>query len=176
MFSRLIWCLMTNFLTFTYVQSMCWLFCNLSTLSDTWQANVLRTVESRPPWLSRNCYGVLKVSPLSSFFPVFGPNYAIFVSKTLELNCFFVGQSQASFTHFQSGKSSIKPLSTSTFWTNKLCFQLHTYFLIIDDIIDHSDTRRGAVCWYRQPGIGLTAVNDAVMMENGVYLLLKKYV
>lgn len=53
---------------------------------------------------------------------------------------------------------------------------MHTYFLIIDDIIDHSDTRRGAVCWYRQPGIGLTAVNDAVMMENGVYLLLKKYV
>nr|AAX55631.1 farnesyl diphosphate synthase [Ips pini] len=52
---------------------------------------------------------------------------------------------------------------------------LHTYFLIIDDIIDHSDTRRGAICWYRQPGIGLTAVYDAVMMENGVYLLLKRH-
>jgi len=52
---------------------------------------------------------------------------------------------------------------------------LHSYFLLLDDIMDGSETRRGAQCWYRQNGIGLSAINDGIMVENAVYALLKKH-
>ncbi|XP_066249215.1 farnesyl pyrophosphate synthase-like [Euwallacea similis] len=52
---------------------------------------------------------------------------------------------------------------------------LHTHFLIIDDIMDDSEFRRGFLCWYRKPGIGLGAINDSLMIGNAVFLLIKKY-
>lgn len=52
---------------------------------------------------------------------------------------------------------------------------MHAYFLILDDVMDNSETRRGAPCWYRQPGIGLSAVNDGIMLENAIFALLKKH-
>lgn len=39
--------------------------------------------------------------------------------------------------------------------------------------MDSSITRRGQPCWYRQPGVGLVAINDAFMLESGIYLTLK---
>ncbi|KAK5647754.1 hypothetical protein RI129_002646 [Pyrocoelia pectoralis] len=50
---------------------------------------------------------------------------------------------------------------------------LHSSFLINDDIIDSAETRRGLPCWYLVEGIH--ALNDALFIENGLYLLLKKY-
>jgi farnesyl diphosphate synthase len=47
--------------------------------------------------------------------------------------------------------------------------------LIADDIMDGAETRRGQPCWYLTEGVGYSAVNDALMLENVVYLLLKKY-
>lgn len=41
--------------------------------------------------------------------------------------------------------------------------------------MDGSLTRRGHKCWYQLEGVGLTAINDAMMIENGIYYLLKKY-
>lgn len=52
---------------------------------------------------------------------------------------------------------------------------MHAYFLILDDIMDNSETRRGVPCWYRKPGVGLTAINDGVMVENAIFDLLKKH-
>ncbi|CAG9764136.1 unnamed protein product [Ceutorhynchus assimilis] len=52
---------------------------------------------------------------------------------------------------------------------------LQAYFLILDDIMDSSETRRGNPCWYRQPGIGMSAINDALMIQNAIYALLKKH-
>jgi farnesyl diphosphate synthase len=49
------------------------------------------------------------------------------------------------------------------------------FFLVSDDIMDSSITRRGAPCWYRQPHVGMIAINDAFMLEAGIYILLKKY-
>lgn len=48
-------------------------------------------------------------------------------------------------------------------------------FLIIDDIMDNSSTRRGHPCWYKVDGVGNAAINDSLMIENGIYYLLKKY-
>ncbi|XP_057581822.1 farnesyl pyrophosphate synthase isoform X3 [Hippopotamus amphibius kiboko] len=41
--------------------------------------------------------------------------------------------------------------------------------------MDSSLTRRGKVCWYQKPGIGLDAINDAYLLEACVYRLLKLY-
>jgi len=55
-------------------------------------------------------------------------------------------------------------------WMTEL---LQAFFLVSDDIMDTSITRRGAPCWYRQPGVGMIAINDAFMLEAGIYILLK---
>lgn len=52
---------------------------------------------------------------------------------------------------------------------------LQAFFLVSDDIMDSSITRRGSPCWYRQPSVGMIAINDAFMLEASIYVLLKKY-
>lgn len=41
--------------------------------------------------------------------------------------------------------------------------------------MDQSITRRGQPCWYRVPGVGNIAINDAFMLEGAIYFLLKKH-
>lgn len=52
---------------------------------------------------------------------------------------------------------------------------LQAYFLVADDMMDQSITRRGQPCWYRVPGVGNIAINDAFMLEGAIYFLLKKH-
>ncbi|KAJ5461986.1 Farnesyl pyrophosphate synthase [Penicillium daleae] len=71
-----------------------------------------------------------------------------------------------------------KPLTEEQFehlsilgWLTEL---LQAFFLVSDDIMDSSITRRGQPCWYRQEGVGLIAINDAFMLESAIYLILKQ--
>ncbi|KAH7886779.1 isoprenoid synthase domain-containing protein [Phlebopus sp. FC_14] len=52
---------------------------------------------------------------------------------------------------------------------------LQAFFLVSDDMMDQSITRRGQPCWYRMEGIGNIAINDSFMLEGAIYYLLKKY-
>ncbi|KAL1990010.1 hypothetical protein VTN49DRAFT_7207 [Thermomyces lanuginosus] len=51
---------------------------------------------------------------------------------------------------------------------------LQAFFLVSDDIMDGSITRRGQPCWYRREGVGMIAINDAFMLESSIYVILKK--
>ncbi|EER20511.1 farnesyl pyrophosphate synthetase, putative [Perkinsus marinus ATCC 50983] len=50
---------------------------------------------------------------------------------------------------------------------------LQASFLMFDDVMDQSETRRGSTCWYRLPEISMpNSLNDVVFIENAVYTLL----
>ena len=55
---------------------------------------------------------------------------------------------------------------------------LQAFFLVSDDIMDNSITRRGSECWYRQTcenqKVGMIAINDAFMLESSIYVVLKQ--
>lgn len=57
-------------------------------------------------------------------------------------------------------------------WCTEL---LQAFFLVSDDIMDSSKTRRNFPCWYLMPDVNMIAINDAFMLESSVYILLKKY-
>ncbi len=41
--------------------------------------------------------------------------------------------------------------------------------------MDASITRRGQPCWYRLEGVGLMAVNDALLLEGAIYQMIRKH-
>ncbi|KAI8988159.1 farnesyl pyrophosphate synthase [Mycotypha africana] len=52
---------------------------------------------------------------------------------------------------------------------------LQAFFLIADDIMDGSITRRGQPCWYKVDGVNMVAINDSFILESCIYIFLKKY-
>ncbi|XP_053212373.1 uncharacterized protein LOC128395909 isoform X2 [Panonychus citri] len=51
---------------------------------------------------------------------------------------------------------------------------LQAFFLIHDDIMDQSLTRRGQPCWYKKEDVGLIAINDGILLNSCIYKLLKE--
>lgn len=47
--------------------------------------------------------------------------------------------------------------------------------LVLDDLMDGAEIRRGRDCWYRFNNNGNIAINDGILLENGLYVILKKY-
>ena len=52
---------------------------------------------------------------------------------------------------------------------------LQAFFLVADDMMDLSTTRRGKPCWYLEDNRGHLAINDAILLETSIYTLLDKY-
>lgn len=56
------------------------------------------------------------------------------------------------------------------------CSELNQAFLLLeDDIMDHSRVRRGQTCWYLNNNIGLSAINDGIILDQLVYQLLRTH-
>lgn len=53
--------------------------------------------------------------------------------------------------------------------------QLQAFFLVSDDVMDSSVTRRGQPCWYKNSEVGFIAINDAFMLEAAIYHLIKNH-
>ena len=52
---------------------------------------------------------------------------------------------------------------------------LQAFFLVADDVMDGSITRRGQPCWYKLPKVGMTAVNDGFLLQAHLFKILKKH-
>ncbi|KAG8086266.1 hypothetical protein GUJ93_ZPchr0010g8014 [Zizania palustris] len=50
---------------------------------------------------------------------------------------------------------------------------LQAYFLVLDDIMDESHTRRGQPCWFRVPQVGSIAINDGIILRNHISRILR---
>lgn len=50
---------------------------------------------------------------------------------------------------------------------------LQAFFLVADDIMDDSHTRRGQACYFRLPEIGLNAINDSIILHSMLYRILR---
>ncbi|KAI4229433.1 MAG: hypothetical protein L6R36_000887 [Xanthoria steineri] len=57
-------------------------------------------------------------------------------------------------------------------WLTEL---LQAFFLVSDDMMDSSQTRRGQPCWYKFPKVGMIAINDSFMLESSIYILLRQH-
>lgn len=52
---------------------------------------------------------------------------------------------------------------------------LQAFFLVADDVMDASKTRRGQPCWYKKENVKLIAINDSFLLESYVFTMLKKH-
>ncbi|GFR40856.1 hypothetical protein Agub_g1506, partial [Astrephomene gubernaculifera] len=52
---------------------------------------------------------------------------------------------------------------------------LQAFFLVADDIMDGSITRRGQPCWYKVPKVGMIACNDYILLECCIFRILRKH-
>ncbi|OMO83798.1 Polyprenyl synthetase [Corchorus capsularis] len=52
---------------------------------------------------------------------------------------------------------------------------LQAYFLVLDDIMDSSHTRRGKQCWFRLPKVNMIAINDGLILRNHIFRILNNH-
>uniref|UniRef100_A0A7C8ZU09 (2E,6E)-farnesyl diphosphate synthase n=1 Tax=Opuntia streptacantha TaxID=393608 RepID=A0A7C8ZU09_OPUST len=52
---------------------------------------------------------------------------------------------------------------------------LQAYFLVLDDVMDNSHTRRGTACWFRIPKVGRIAINDGLILRNQIPRILRQH-
>ncbi|KAK4420858.1 Farnesyl pyrophosphate synthase [Sesamum alatum] len=52
---------------------------------------------------------------------------------------------------------------------------LQACFLVHDDIMDGSHTRRGQCCWFRMPKVGMIAINDGLILRSHIPRILKRH-
>lgn len=52
---------------------------------------------------------------------------------------------------------------------------LQAFFLVADDLMDGSKTRRGSPCWYLLPKVKNIAVNDSFLLESFVFTFINQH-
>ncbi|CAD5222847.1 unnamed protein product [Bursaphelenchus okinawaensis] len=77
--------------------------------------------------------------------------------------------------------NALCPTATEEDKTNaaKVCITnelLQTFLLVTDDIMDNATTRRGKPCWYKLDGIGLSAINDGLLLDSAIDQLIRSVI
>jgi|UPI0005819C27 farnesyl diphosphate synthase len=74
------------------------------------------------------------------------------------------------------GKATLTPTETARAavlgWAIEF---LQAFFLVADDVMDDSQTRRGQPCWYKLPDVQLVAINDSFLLESFVFAILRRH-
>ncbi|KAK9872494.1 hypothetical protein WA026_017960 [Henosepilachna vigintioctopunctata] len=52
---------------------------------------------------------------------------------------------------------------------------LNIQFMIIDDLLDNHEIRRGRKAWYKLDNVGLSVIMDSYLLQTSMFHLLKKY-
>ena len=52
---------------------------------------------------------------------------------------------------------------------------LQAFFLVADDVMDDSQTRRGQPCWYKMPKVKMIAINDSFLLESYVFTMIQSH-
>jgi farnesyl diphosphate synthase len=55
------------------------------------------------------------------------------------------------------------------------CAQLHSYFLVSDNIVDQVEMSHGKLSWHCVEGVGLKAINDSLLVEGAVFQLVREH-
>uniref|UniRef100_A0AC34GGL2 Farnesyl pyrophosphate synthase n=1 Tax=Panagrolaimus sp. ES5 TaxID=591445 RepID=A0AC34GGL2_9BILA len=128
--------------------------------------------------LSKECLKSLKEEYIKSFYTKFGTNEKEFLEKRFSQffeHSVFGGKmtrSQLSFSVFkllqQNTSSTLAVDSKSALKVILSIELLQAVFLVIDDVMDGAETRRGKPCWYKMPSVGMAALNHALRLQNFV--------
>ena len=104
------------------------------------------------------------------------------LKKMLQYNCiggkYFRGASVVTFAEMickHTGKN-FEEIEDKVYAMGWAVEALQAYFLIADDLMDKSHTRRGQVCWYLLPDVQNDAVNDCFITESFMIYLIDEYV
>jgi farnesyl diphosphate synthase len=100
--------------------------------------------------------------------------------KMAQYNCvggkYFRGTQVINFAKLAAEKTGldfeteVKPRAVALGWAVEA---LQAAFLVADDIMDSSTTRRGRPCWYLVEGVKMDAVNDALILETFMQFLIE---
>uniref|UniRef100_A0AC34G6Q1 Farnesyl pyrophosphate synthase n=1 Tax=Panagrolaimus sp. ES5 TaxID=591445 RepID=A0AC34G6Q1_9BILA len=120
----------------------------------------------------------MKEEYVKSVYKKFGTNEKEFLEKRFSQffeHSVFGGKmtrSQLSFSVFkllqQNSSSSLEVDSKSALKVILSIELLQAVFLVIDDVMDGAETRRGKPCWYKMPSVGMAALNHALRLQNFV--------
>jgi farnesyl diphosphate synthase len=69
----------------------------------------------------------------------------------------------------------VRPTFSSSFPCVTIRAQLHSYFVVSDNIVDQVATTHGKLAWHRMAGVGWKALNDAFLLDGAVYQLLREH-
>lgn len=119
------------------------------------------------------------VADIKAEYPDYAPNAIEWFQKMMEYNCpggkMNRGLSVIS-TYQRLVKRELTPQELKETQMLGWCIEwLQAFFLVADDLMDSSVTRRGHPCWYRLEGVGTIAVNDSFLIESAIYKILKKH-